>query len=54
MLNAPGPVLLGADVHEDVGTCCRSRRLFSVSESFEVGRHWRAVAESTLGLEFVH
>ena len=36
------------------GTCRRSRRLLRVSESFEVGSHCRAVAESTFGLEFAH
>ena len=44
VLNAPGPVLLRADVHEDFGTCCRSCPLLRVSESLE----------STLGFEFVH
>ena len=39
VLNAPGPVLLGADVHEDFGTCRRSRRLLRVSESLEAGRY---------------
>ena len=32
VLNAPGPVLLGADAHEDLGTCRRSCGLLRVSE----------------------
>ena len=54
MLNAPGPVLLGEDVHEDLGLVVDHVDCSVFLSHFEVGRHCRAVAESTLGLEFVH